>query len=258
MPDTGKQSYTHTTSRPARPRLRTAGLHPHDETVERSALDRGGLRVFVVHPHQMVRCGLETMMSELALVEHVRVFADVETARRRLGLAHPDVLICRGSATDDVRDLALSCQEQGTKLLSLLEGPEEQQLALASEVPADGFLLAADLTVESLGESLTRLTSGEMPLPASLSRWLLGQLREGAPHRAERSYSLTPRESETLHLLSKGLSNKQIARSLHISQHGAKRHVANVIAKLNCPNRTLAVALALREGLIEDSDDEGI
>ena len=55
---------------------------------------------------------------------------------------------------------------------------------------------------------------------------------------------MTPRESETLNLLSKGLSNKQIARSLHISQHGAKRHVANVIAKLNCPNRTLAVALA--------------
>jgi two-component system, NarL family, nitrate/nitrite response regulator NarL len=216
------------------------------------AAEPDGLRVFVVHPHEMVRCGLEVMMSDLPLVENVRVFADVETARRRLGPAHPDVLICHGSATDDIRELALSCQEQGTKLLSLLEGPEEQQLALASEVPADGFLLAADLTVESLGESLTRLTSGEMPLPASLSRWLLGQLRE--PHRAERSYSLTPRESETLHLMSKGLSNKQIARSLHISQHGAKRHVANVIAKLNCPNRTLAVALALREGLIEDSD----
>jgi DNA-binding NarL/FixJ family response regulator len=214
--------------------------------------------VFVVHPHEMVRCGLEAMMSDLNLVENVRVFGDVETARRRLGLAHPDVLICRGAATDDVRDLALTCQEHGTKLLSLLEGPEEQQLALASEVPADGFLLAADLTVESLGEALSRLTSGEMPLPASLSRWLLGQLREGAPHRSERSYSLTPRESETLNLLSKGLSNKQIARSLHISQHGAKRHVANVIAKLNCPNRTLAVALALREGLIEDAGDEGL
>lgn len=257
MHDTGKQRYRHTGSLPASiPRLRTAGVPAPGEADGLGSADPQGLRVFVVHPHEMVRCGLEAMMNELDLVRHVRVFEDVGTAVRRLGLAYPDVLICRGAATDEVRDLALTCQEHGTKLLSLLEGPQEQQLALASAVPADGFLLAADLTVQSLGESLTRLTCGEIPLPASLSRWLLGQLREGQPNRTKRSYSLTPRENETLNLLAQGLSNKQIARSLRISQHGAKRHVANVIAKLNCSNRTLAVALALREGLIDDPGDE--
>ena len=59
---------------------------------------------------------------------------------------------------------------------------------------------------------------------------------------------------QALVLLAKGMSNKQIARRLNISEHGAKRHVANVLAKLNCPNRTLAVALALRHGLVSADD----
>ncbi|SCK46296.1 response regulator transcription factor [Streptomyces sp. WMMB 322] len=249
MPEIGKQRYAPTAFRQLEPSFAAAGARtladPHEPR---------GLQVFVVHPHQMVRRGLETMLGDLALVGSTSVFSDVGTAHRELGTARPDVLICWASATDDVRDLALACRECGTHLLSLLEGPEEGQLAVASAVPADGFLLSADLTVESLGEALTRITRGETPLPASLSRRLLGQLRDGTARRSERSYSLTPRESETLHLLSHGLSNKQIARSLHISHHGAKRHVANVIAKLNCPNRTLAVALALREGLIQETE----
>ena len=73
-------------------------------------------------------------------------------------------------------------------------------------------------------------------------------------HRAHlgTGIGLREREEQVLALIEQGLSNKQIAKCLSISQHGAKRHVANVFAKLNCPNRTLAVALALRDGIIED------
>ena len=48
------------------------------------------------------------------------------------------------------------------------------------------------------------------------------------------------------------MSNKQIARQLTISQHGVKRLVSNVLAKLNCPNRTQAVAVALTDGILTD------
>ncbi|MCI4066752.1 LuxR C-terminal-related transcriptional regulator [Micromonospora sp. R77] len=63
---------------------------------------------------------------------------------------------------------------------------------------------------------------------------------------------LTPRERQALKLLAEGLSNKQIARRLGISEHGAKRHVGNVLAKLNCPNRTVAVTVALNHGLLTE------
>ncbi|WP_237318713.1 response regulator transcription factor [Streptomyces sp. JJ36] len=205
-----------------------------------------------MHPHEMVRCGLEAMLTDI--VEEVVVLADARHARHRLAAEHFDVLVCRCAATEEVLGLVPVCRDRRTKMVALLDSAEEQQFALASEVPADGFLLAGDLTARSLDDTLRRLGRGEMPLPAALSRWLLGRMREGpasSAGRSERPYCLTPREQEALNLLAQGLSNKQIARTLGISQHGAKRHVANVIAKLNCPNRTLAVALALREGLVD-------
>ncbi|MFI8951791.1 response regulator transcription factor [Streptomyces sp. NPDC053750] len=61
---------------------------------------------------------------------------------------------------------------------------------------------------------------------------------------------LTPRELEVLHLVAEGLSNKQAARRLQISEHGVKRLVGNVLARLNCPNRTLAVVRAMEDGLL--------
>ncbi|MGI5287809.1 response regulator transcription factor [Nonomuraea polychroma] len=59
---------------------------------------------------------------------------------------------------------------------------------------------------------------------------------------------LTPRERQVLELLVEGMSNKQIA--LRISQHGVKRLVSNVLAKLNCPNRTMAVRTAITDGIL--------
>ncbi|EST37760.1 hypothetical protein N566_11255 [Streptomycetaceae bacterium MP113-05] len=210
----------------------------------------------MAHPHEMVRCGLEAMLTDIAA--EVTVLADTRRAGHRLVTERIDVLICRCAATEEVLGLATLCREHRTRVLALLESTEEQQFALASEVPADGFLLADDLTAHSLDDALRRLMKGEMPLPVALSKWLLGRMREGsaATVRTERPYFLTPREREALNLLAQGLSNKQIARMLGISQHGAKRHVANVIAKLNCPNRTLAVALALRDGLIDEPGAE--
>lgn len=211
-----------------------------------------GLRVSIVHPHEMVRRGLESMMRDSDSIALVRTFPQATTTEVRVALGSTDVVICPCTVAVEVMELIATSREYRAKVLSLLEGSDEQQLATAAELPADGFLLADEVTAESLEDSLARLANGEMPLPASLSKWMLRRIRKGGASRSERPFFLTARELETLQLLAQGFSNKQIARALGISQHGAKRHVANVIAKLNCPNRTLAVALALREGIIED------
>lgn len=56
---------------------------------------------------------------------------------------------------------------------------------------------------------------------------------------------LTPREHDVLAEMAKGQSNKRIARELAISEHGVKRLVSSILVKLQCPNRTLAVAYAI-------------
>lgn len=62
--------------------------------------------------------------------------------------------------------------------------------------------------------------------------------------------ALTPRESEVLELLARGLSNKEIGTALHVSEHTVKFHVSSIIAKLGVAGRTEAVTRGLRDGLI--------
>jgi DNA-binding NarL/FixJ family response regulator len=61
---------------------------------------------------------------------------------------------------------------------------------------------------------------------------------------------LTPREREVLHLLAAGLGNKEIAGRLAISDHTAKFHVSQILAKLNAASRAEAVSIAMRRGLV--------
>jgi DNA-binding NarL/FixJ family response regulator len=78
-----------------------------------------------------------------------------------------------------------------------------------------------------------------LPVRAAEPAEALGELRE----------PLTPREREVLELLTLGLSNRQIAERLRISEHTAKFHVASVSGKLGASSRTEAVSLGVRHGL---------
>ena len=160
-----------------------------------------------------------------------------------------DVLMAWASA--GLEKLAAIARENDVRVIVLLHSPDEDASAALAELAVDGFLLEEEITEDSLRAALDSLARGAMAMPGRLARNLLGQLRV-LRRRAEAGppVPLTPRERETLVLLAQGMSNRQIARTLGISEHGAKRHVANVLSKLDCPNRTLAVATALNSGLI--------
>lgn len=87
-------------------------------------------------------------------------------------------------------------------------------------------------------------------MPPDLARDLLAHASRDAMPQPAGPVRLTYREGQTLDLLAKGLSNKQIARQLDISSHGVKRLVASLLLKLGAPNRTAAVVYAIRAGII--------
>ncbi len=211
-----------------------------------------GLNVAIVTTDEIVRSGVAAILRNLDAVR------DVSECRDAADLAETsfdkvDVLVLRSSADEPGHDMAEDARRHGVKVIVLLDDADGRGLARAAGIPAHGFLRQQGLTATALGDMLVRLGDDHVALPTRLAQELFGcaayLTRDGG--RPARPTALTPREQEVLSLLAHGLLNKQIARNLRISEHGAKRLVASVLTKLNCSNRTLAVAIALREGLLD-------
>jgi DNA-binding NarL/FixJ family response regulator len=210
-----------------------------------------GLRVLVVLRSEILRRGMRGMLSTLPEVSDVYDGAE-STPEVSVRSGDIDVVIVSPPLGVDEERACTAAPTSGTKVMLLLRDADEDAVMRAATLPADGFLLESELTSASLRETLTRMVHGEVPMPPLLAHALLRRLRPLATTPTKRPFLLTPRELQVVTLLVEGSSNKQIARRLGVSENGAKRHVANILAKLNCPNRTLAAALVLREGLITD------
>lgn len=219
------------------------------------------LRVIVVHENEVMRQGLCAMLEGLPVALEVLPCEYAAAALELIEERDADVVILsavtkggNALAFAEAERVTARASELGAKVVILLSSFKDD--AVTAAVACDGILVEDGITSAAIGEALSRLRRGDMPVPSTVVRGLLSEVRtlrgqgEGAPVKG--SY-LTPREQATLELLVQGLSNKQIARRLSISEHGVKRHVANILAKLNCPNRTLAAAMAIREGLVDIS-----
>ena len=211
--------------------------------------------VAVLVEGDVIRSGLTSMIESTDLYT-VTEWGKLDYTAHTFGAAGhcvPDVAIlgCDGLNTDYVRLSAERIRATGSKVILLILVQDPELFDTVSRITANGFLLLHEVTPGSLGHSLQEVIAGEIVIPSTLAARMLRRLRdEPNAQRHGFSNSLTPREQQALRLLIDGLSNKQIAKQLRISQHGAKRLVANVLAKLNCPNRTLAVAVALRDNIV--------
>jgi DNA-binding NarL/FixJ family response regulator len=212
----------------------------------------GKFEIALLVHDECVRQGLTVMLNSLATVRGVRCWDDVPRTSSFPGDADFDLLILRyGDIAVDAADrLAHDSWRCGKKILLLLAGDHEDMLDAVAAMPSNGFLVQDELTSASLAAAIARVAAGDTPMPAMLANRLLTRAREGDLKRPAPGASLTPRERQVLELLVEGLGNKQIAGRLRISQHGVKRLVSNVLAKLNCPNRTHAVAVALTNGIL--------
>jgi DNA-binding NarL/FixJ family response regulator len=206
----------------------------------------------VLRHSEVVRRGLGSMLRMLPDVADVTDYENAATASALASAESADILIVSPEFGNyEFRGLRESLAGSHSKVLLLLRDHDQDAVVQASAVHADGFLLESELTAATLGKTLSRMLHGEVPMPAFLARELLTHLRAKETKPAHRPFLLTPREIQALALLVEGLSNKQIARRLGVSENGAKRHVASVLAKMNCSNRTVAAALVVREGLLD-------
>jgi DNA-binding NarL/FixJ family response regulator len=184
-------------------------------------------------------------------VGRVRSAADPAAALADAGPGDGIVVLALSEVGEELRARLGTAVERGVRVLLLIDGTALEPLRRLPELRGAGYLDTADLDAVSLAGALAAFADGAPPVPSWLLEALMRAWRREPVARARPR--MTPRERETLGLLVEGLSNRQIARRLGISEHGAKRLVANILAKLDCSNRTSAVALALRDGLCEDA-----
>jgi two-component system nitrate/nitrite response regulator NarL len=185
----------------------------------------GEIRVLVLEQREVVRLGLEAMLDAIP-----------EVSRRAGAAEGVDVVISSpelsAAAPPSARRLVLVTAWIGADI----------EAAVAAR--PDGYVAVRDLTSSSLRRALHQVTVGDVPLPEQVASYLLEVARRDM--RTAPITRLTPREDDVLELLVAGHSNQEIATSLGISIHGAKRHVSSILNKFESPSRAHLVSRVLQ------------
>jgi len=197
----------------------------------------------VVDDHPMMRAGLIEALSSQADMRVVGEASDGREAVARYGELRPDVTImdiampqlCGVKALQEIRG-----EHDNARVVMLTTYKGDAQIMRAVQAGAAGFLLKSTLRRELL-DTVRSVHRGQRCIPPEIAMELAQHMGQGP---------LSPREMEVLHYAASGHSNRRIAERMTISEETVKAHMKNVLAKLAANDRTHAVTIALRRGII--------
>lgn len=209
------------------------------------------IKVFLADDHPVVRQGLRTFLESRPGIEVVGEAGDGETAVTEVERLRPDVVLMDlvmpgGGGLSAIRRMRE--QAPDTRVVVLTSFASDDQVIPAVQAGAAGYLLK-DVEPSGLEAAIRLVHDGE----ALLDPQVAGQVMEQVAHPAPGGdlASLTPREREVLELLGRGMSNRELADTLVVSEKTVKTHVSNILMKLGVHDRTQAALLAVREGLVD-------
>jgi len=201
-------------------------------------------RVFVVAPTPMARAGLRSMLETADGVEVVGMSGPPADSAPEPDFSSAEVVLVADEGL--LEEAAHAVSGDGTQGLVLLSD-EEAAARSPRALPLGGWgVVPTDASPEELGAAVAAVAQGLVVMPRAMADGTLAE----APAVEELSEPPTARENEVLVLLARGLSNKQIARELRISEHTVKFHISSLYAKLGVGNRAEAVSRGARHGLI--------
>lgn len=219
------------------------------------------LRVLLVDDQPLFRRALATLISAQFDMTVVGEGENGRDALDKVRALRPDIVVMDvnmpgASGVDGVN--AIRGAGFATPIVMLTVSEDDEDLFESIKAGANGYLLK-NVRPEELFDDLRGVMRGEAPIAPAVASKLLEALRTGGiPARAvggggqpgvPGDMALTRRESEILQLVANGLSNKEIANELTITEGTVKNHVHNALEKLHLTNRVQAAAYAVRQGL---------
>ncbi|MGH2399949.1 MAG: response regulator, partial [bacterium] len=205
------------------------------------------IRILVVDDHPVVREGLVASLEDDPEFHVLGAAASAEEAFPLVAARHPDVILLDlelPGAGGLAAIPTLTAAHQGARILILTAYDTDERVMGALHAGAKGYLLKG-ASLEEIARAIRAVHAGESYLEPRIAAKVLAQLSPG-----KRRTTLSPREREVLRLFAGGHSNKQIARSLGITERTVKFHVTSILNKLGAENRAQAVALAAQRGLL--------
>ena len=209
----------------------------------------GPIRVLLVDDHAVVRSGLSAFLLAYDDLELVGQAGSGEEAVRICDRVRPDVVLMDlvmpgmdgAQATRAIRERCPTIQ-----VIALTSFKEQELVEGALEAGAIGYLLK-NVSADELARAIHEAHIGRPTLSPEAAQVLI-QARREAP---KVGFDLTEREREVLALLVEGLNNPEIAERLVVSRSTIKFHVSSILSKLGVASRTEAVAVAVKEGLVD-------
>lgn len=213
------------------------------------------ITVLVVDDHTIMRQGLKRILEE-SNIKVIGEAADGYEAVEHVSQLQPDVVLMdiempRMSGIEATRIIKRENPQVYVVVLTIHE--EEEMLFEAIKAGAIGYV-SKDRAPEELLQVIESASQGLSLLRPSMASKILNefsQLQEKKSKQEPLYGTLSNREREILGLIVKGMSNKEIAKTLFISDKTVKNHLRNIFSKLHINDRTTAAVIAVRQGLVE-------
>jgi NarL family two-component system response regulator LiaR len=213
------------------------------------------IRVLLVDDHEVVRRGVRFVLGQEPDIEVVGECGDGGAALAEIRSGRPDVVLL---------DIALPGMDGMAVLAALQEAEYRPAVIMLTSYPSEGRALAAVRAgalsylpktsgVERVVEAVRAAAKGGSVLEPEVVGQLVRRAR-GEDRGADRLASLSPREREVLVSVSRGRSNREIARELALSEETVKSHVSRMLTKLGLQDRTQAAIFGLQQGLVPLGD----
>ena len=216
------------------------------------------IRILLADDHALVRQGTRELLDKQADLEVVAEAGDGREAVQLAIKKRPDVVIMDFAmpflngieATRQIKAVAPSIA-----ILVLTAYDSEQYIFAFLEAGAAGYLLK-DVSVDELVRAVRAVHAGESILHPAITRKVISRFARPIDKgkRGSGPDQITDRELEVLRLAARGLSNRDISRTLDISVRTVQTHLSNVFNKMGVGSRTEAVMFGLRSGLITLED----